>query len=911
MSRIKYVPPVGKSKQWEKKSRNQILPHFPPYKLCGSPDQHVGYKGGFHRNVFTNLVPKTKYCILVPLTDKQPGNIAARQFYNITPFCRPKGQSKRWNNKNYLSYVTPEPKRTNLRYWWADHFVSSPEGKLEIEIFKHAYFRYGIKRVTDWNRTWLQDWRENALKRNIIIVPFSQVIFGPTTLDPVTLKIQAPPSIITCPPPPWPGPPVKSSQELLPDYIQTFFLDPNAFKNTKSADITSISVYFLNKPDRKNNRCGILDPSITCVLLDVENDTPVLKEQYTSSMTNLPYTSVISTSDATAPTTFNFQDPIRVEVGKKYAFALMMDDELFIPWTCKTGDRILGTNTPSPGASKDFRGDLYTLDNVQETINNSNFSKGFSKKDDTDLKFDIEFADYIIDTDLTLKVTNKNEEFLTLENISTDFFNGETVYIDAANSTGTVSITGGEEKLIGSGTSFTSLNEDEVIILIDSTDNTIVEAVQIDSIVSDTVIELSEPVENTISGNFVRATTAQIESYFEGIKRIILTDSTANATNYFTTSSVLVGVDSGATANVASLDNFPISVFSCDIDVDMPTTFTCTGEYNFARSDGLGSYEMVSSTERELSLTTPNHVRHYQALILSRSTEIVELSGAKSANIHLTFSYNGPENSTTFECPYLNVDEITFSTSRWLINNDDANEHTNYGSSSTKHISKPLSFEEGNSAEDIRVIYNAWRPETTDVLCYAKIINSNDPAEFDSKSWTLLEMKRGNGQFGAKDDPGDYREYEFGFPDYPPSSETLDGTVDTETENSNNIVVGSGTTFDADIANNDIIKIYNPLFPDTNYGVFSVDSVANNTQIVLTSQVANVNITGTGLKIDKLSTPYTAFNNADNLNIVRYFGEEGEIYDTYSTVIIKTVLVADGYEVVPKVADYRVIGVSS
>jgi hypothetical protein len=246
-----------------------------------------------------------------------------------------------------------------------------------------------------------------------------------------------------------------------------------------------------------------------------------------------------------------------------------------------------------------------------------------------------------------------------------------------------------------------------------------------------------------------------------------------------------------------------------------------------------------------------------------------------------------------------------------LISNDSANEHTNYGASSTKHISKPLSFESGNSAEDIRVIYNAWRPETTDVLCYAKIINSNDPAEFDSKSWTLLEMKRGTGQFSAKDNPGDYREYEFGFPDYPPSSNTVDGVIDTETNNSTNTITGTGTLFDNDITAGEVIKIYDPLFPDTNYGVFSVDSVTGNTEIVLTSQVTNVNITGTGLKMDKLSTPYTAFNNADNLNIVRYFGEDGEIYDTYSTVIIKTVLTSSGYEIVPKVADYRVIGVSS
>ena len=108
----------------------------------------------------------------------------------------------------------------------------------------------------------------------------------------------------------------------------------------------------------------------------------------------------------------------------------------------------------------------------------------------------------------------------------------------------------------------------------------------------------------------------------------------------------------------------------------------------------------------------------------------------------------------------------------------------------------------------------------------------------------------------------------------------------------------------------DIIKIYSPLFPD-NYGIFSIESVDSNTSITLTDSVSNVNIQDTGLKIDTLSTPYTAFNNSDNFNIIRYFNSTGESYDTYSTVAIKTVLLSDTTSIVPKIDDFRVIGVSA
>ena len=905
MSKIKYNP---KKRSVEKFFSG--LEKVKPFKLVSSGRSQFGYKGGFWRHSFKNLLPNTKYKVLIELTNNTiagGGGTKEITYYDITKFCKPIRSSKKFNNKTKIT-DTPDNKRTTKKFWWADHFVTSDEGDLYLKVFKHSMFRNGIRRVTDWDRSWLEDWRENS-KHNIIVVPSKEVIPGATETDPVTVNSPNPIVPVICQPPVIPGPSETTTQLIYPDYIQTFFLDPNIFNNSGTVDLSSISVYFASKPDRVNNRCGLNSPSITCAIVNVENDVPVIKEQYTSSISTVPYTSVIVTSDASTPTTFYFDDPVRLQTGKKYAFVLLFDDELFIPWTCKTGDRIIGTNTPSPGSTKEHRGEMFAFNSDFKDLRDNNFDQIFSRKDDTDLKFDIAFAEYIVDSNITLNITNKDEEFLTLSNITADFFNAETVYVNAANATGNVSITGGEEILTGDGTTFTALEEDEIIILIDNSDTTIVETVTIDQIVSDTEIRLSEPVENTISGNFIRTTTAEVENYFDGTKQIILTDSTANTTNYITTSSVLVGVDSGATASVVSLDNFPVSVFSCDMSLDLPTTYEVSGTYNFAQGTS-GSYSL-STTNNELSLTKPNHIRNYQAKILSRSTEIAELSGVKSANISLTFSYNGPDNGFSFESPEIDLEHFTFSTSKWLISNTAVGEETNYGSALSKHISKPLSFAEGGSAEDIRVIYNAWRPETTDVLCYAKIINSEDPAEFDSKFWTLLEMKRGTGEFSAKDNPADYREYEFGFPDYPPSSDTLDGTVNTETENSNNIVLGVGTSFSTDIAENDIIKIYNPLFPDTNYGIFSVASVTNNTEIVLSDQVANVNITGTGLKIDKLSTPYTAFNNADNLNIVRYFGENGENYDTYSTVVIKTVLVADGYDLAPKVADYRVIGVSA
>jgi hypothetical protein len=86
------------------------------------------------------------------------------------------------------------------------------------------------------------------------------------------------------------------------------------------------------------------------------------------------------------------------------------------------------------------------------------------------------------------------------------------------------------------------------------------------------------------------------------------------------------------------------------------------------------------------------------------------------------------------------------------------------GDSKAKHISKPLILGENKSAEDIVVIYNAYRPPGTDIHVYAKIINVDDPEPFDDKFWTKLELTSGENSFSSKTKRGDFKEYIYGIP---------------------------------------------------------------------------------------------------------------------------------------------------
>jgi len=306
-------------------------------------------------------------------------------------------------------------------------------------------------------------------------------------------------------------------------------------------------------------------------------------------------------------------------------------------------------------------------------------------------------------------------------------------------------------------------------------------------------------------------------------------------------------------------------------------------------------------------------------LVVSRSLEArneatmydqdgdVNTSDGKSTRFNLDFVYQGT-GSTSYEAPLIDISRTGLSLKQWGINNDTTNEHTNSGNALSRHISTRLTLDEGQEAEDIRVIQNAFRPIGTDIKVYAKILNASDPNPFDDKNWTELSRISGNTIFSEKNNLEDYREYIYSFPATIPSDTTLDGTVTTESGNAT--IVGANTTFVSDLVAGDVIKIYSEFFED-NYGYFSVASITSNTQLVLNEPITNNDIVGSGFKIDTVTTPQTAFLNPLNNNIVRYFGESGEVYDGYSTLAIKTVLLSEDGLVTPRVDDNRVISVSA
>lgn len=324
-------------------------------------------------------------------------------------------------------------------------------------------------------------------------------------------------------------------------------------------------------------------------------------------------------------------------------------------------------------------------------------------------------------------------------------------------------------------------------------------------------------------------------------------------------------------------------------------------------------------------------------VLVSRSNEfVIKDDGTGTVNSTPTPGTGVVEIDTVSNNDFVSVSisDLVMTYDKYNVNNDYTGENTDYGNAVSKHITKKINFASDRFAEDLLVYLTAYRPLNTDIKVFARIHNSKDPEAFDDKDWTMLELRSGN-IYSSTASAENYIEMEFGFQNSPNVAFDIAGTVTVDNTSTIN-VTGSGTTFStnatANLQVNDLVKIYSPLFPN-NYAISVVTAVANDTQFSINAPVGTADVTGSGLKVGfigrvgnstvgALGYPLQAFNNRNNDNVVRYYSSSMMEYDTYDTMQLKIVFLADISQVdtpsanvlpttIPRVDDIRAVGVTS
>jgi len=687
------------------------------------------------------------------------------------------------------------------------------------------------------------------------------------------------------------------------DYIQTFYVNPDTVANVAEVMLTSVDLFFKAKPVEKANISGTSKPGINVWICEVDNGNPNPNVTILNSVKAIPYDSVNISNDAQTPTVVGFSNPVLLKTGRYYGIVVKYNDPAYDIWTNVQGDNLIGaggvTNTASPGSQSRFDGFLY------KATNSNTFDK-FSNKD---LKFKVKVAQFV-SNNVSIPLVNKDYEFFTVDNtVSGTFAGGEWVYQNIGNATGTVTFTTSSNVIIGTSTLFDSYAVDNKIVVINGSSRDILTITNINSNTSMNVDRY--PNFGAVGIGFKVPPVGNVYFTDYSKNKVYLSDSSANTTVKFTAGTRIIGIRSGSSANVVSVDRFQVDNFKPSFLIGNPTTSNYSMTYNVANSSNAMP---VTSTNLEL-LKFNNAPR--ESYLLSRSLEVdaTNLYGTyrKSAIANLTFNVTVSE-ANRFSVPYINTGELDFFFYQNDINNvttETRGAITSYdtevdrnGLAKSKYISKKISFGEGKYAEDVVVYLAGYRPAGTQIKVYAKIHNSADKESFDDKAWTPLELKNNTDRFSTED-PKDIWEYTYGLPSYPDYHTGLTGAF-LVTNNSNSITTTTNQTSTLSIG--DLIKVYSVLTPD-NHQVFPVASVTS-TAITTFKPITNQNILG-DVGIDKLKYKNTAWNNIANDNVSRYVTSSYTEFDTYNTMQIKIVLLSETTYVVPKVEQVQVIGVSA
>jgi hypothetical protein len=697
--------------------------------------------------------------------------------------------------------------------------------------------------------------------------------------------------------------------------VQTFYADAEIVNGASEVTLTSIDLFFKLKPSQTANLSGNPNAGVTVAICEVENDEPNLQKTYAQSLSYKDFSRIYSFGDASTATTFGFKQPLKLATGKFYGIVVIYEDPGYVAWVNKVGDRLVNTNIPSPGVNSNKDGKLF--------IRNS--AGVFNALSDTDIKFNIRCTKYTTRSEKKIFV-NKNYEYFTVTNQIGSFYGGEYVWQNTSPEVGTVAIVQGGNTVIGTGTSFNTFNRDTNIVLQSGNAS---QVVTITEVVNNTSLSVSQLIEfSNTNARHLNTVIGRVYVQDRPRNKIHLTDSTAN-TILFSAGNTFIGADSGATANIVSVDNLTIDRVRLRGSVRSPANGLVDTVLKVTAKTGPTTFVYSDANQERVKINNQqaHNITNYDAYILSRSNEIQQISlysntdlfvNKKSLKIEADYQVLGTGDS--YMSPLLegskldlfSIENRVSNACNIVTNNISIDtEVAGNGIALSKHIGTKVQFSNDKFAEDVRMFMVAYRPKGTEIRVYTRLHNSKDPEAFDDKAWTPLEYTQNASKFSSTDDETDFIEFELGLPQFGESAITLPGTFTTTLGSASIVAANAGFSNTATlIANNDLIKIYNPLIPKTNYQVATVRQ-ANATHIIIGGVVETTNIAGTGYKIDKLKYPNAAFNNINNTNISRYYNSTFAEFDAFDSMQVKIVMLADNTYKVPRIDQIQVLGVSA
>jgi hypothetical protein len=521
------------------------------------------------------------------------------------------------------------------------------------------------------------------------------------------------------------------TQQIYRDPIaQTFFVKQAMGRGSDTVFASKVDLYFRRRSDING---------VTVMLREVINGYPSA-EIIPFSKVHLTPELVEISENGSIPTTIFFKTPIRLDVEKEYVIVVEPDaaDPDYLIYTSKVG----GTDLAS--------GNVVVQDWGDGVLFTSTNNRAWQSYQDEDLKFTLYRHEF--DTqNATVTLKNDNHEFLSIGNLNGKFNDGEIVY-SVKGSDFNVSVQFGSSVL---GGTISGINNGDFILLeflnqkiiarivenagFDSTGNPIV---IIDRPSTFKTVGNQNYTGNVVAKPIVKGTI--IYYNFRNPVDMILEASSARTGRVFQNSDVILGLDSGASATISSVDNIMLSylqpMLSRTTDsvstVELSGVFTDPLDTNVSYSKGIAFNDKTAFNNRGMRL-------------LSKSSNIDNTSPFR-----ITATLDNDQNTTS--TPFFDVETAMMFAYQYKISNE--------SETTSKYISRVIELTENFDSEDFRIYLTGYKPSNTDIKVYIKVQNVSDPITFESNPWIELESLDGQNIFSSSSNLNDFKEFVYNVP---------------------------------------------------------------------------------------------------------------------------------------------------
>ena len=526
------------------------------------------------------------------------------------------------------------------------------------------------------------------------------------------------------------------------------YTDPNATSDDTNlgvgADgvfITGIDLYFERRPSNSG---------IAVEIREVRNGQ-ITTTRVPFGYKRIEATDVNVSSDSTAVTPFYFEAPVYLRGGREYCFIVKPDgsDPGYRLWTSRLGNQDVRTNAiidqqPAVGM-------MFTSAN----------DRTYSPRQNEDIKFTIWRAAFSTGTDATVTLTNQSDEYIRTTNLSGQFTIGESVIgeslITLSGNTGLVAV-GDRIKSAAVGG-----NVGLVRHIVDNTAGAIKLRADIDTNninASDTVYftragNLSATYTGTVSAVANTLATGTVQ-YFSSATGDFIIDNSGGSFVANTTidNGYIRGLTSNNSAQIYSTRDLKYNVVSPKlsiaqyVDTNVSVAIKTTSNTNVVDSS-------FTTIRPDADFTF-----HDAERIVAGATKEANTVSGKTLTLRTIMSTNNDRVSPIFDLDRAK----SLIMIKNVVNNTANNEFGNYGLANAKYISKKIILADGQDAEDIKVILDAYRPAGTDVQVYARIQNEYDGEDWENKHYTKLVAATTKKRDSSSTDKEDFLEVEYNFP---------------------------------------------------------------------------------------------------------------------------------------------------